>query len=227
MKKMMHKQGWHLLSLVVLLFAIWYGWEFLPQAQAGVLWGVGTSFWFWLAIAVPVIHQIYAVIFWRGELHTNWLSKSLGSKERAFKFFRAGFFPMLAARPVSIILLSVANREQLSLGLGWRIGIGIILFAGFAWMMYSVVHYFGMDTAAGRDHFYPEEYKGLALEKRGIYRYVDNAMYSVGFFILWFWGVIFASPAALLAAAFNHAYIWVHWFTVEKPDMQAIYGGNS
>jgi hypothetical protein len=28
-------------------------------------------------------------------------------------------------------------------------------------------------------------------------------------------------------AAFNHLYIWVHYFTVEKPDMDYIYGSKS
>ena len=81
-------------------------------------------------------------------------------------------------------------------------------------------------NAAGRDHFFPEEYRGIKLESRGIYHYVDNAMYVVGFFMLWFFGVVFASPAALVAALFNHAFIWVFWFTLEKPDMEYIYSDS-
>ncbi len=216
-------QSWHLITLLSLLMALWFGWQLSSSVKAGSLWNLKTKLWFWLAIAIPIIHQVYAVFFWRGELYTNWLSKKLKTKEKAFTFFRTFFFPLLVARPVSIILVSVANREQFTFGLSWRIPIGIVLFAGFAWMMYSVVQYFGMQNAAGRDHFYPEEYKNTTLEKRGIYKYVNNAMYSVGFLGLWFWAVIFASPAGLLAAAFNHAYIWIHWFTVEKPDMYEIY----
>ena len=31
---------------------------------------------------------------------------------------------------------------------------------------------------------------------------------------------------ALLVAAFSHAYIWVHFFTVEKPDMAYIHAAG-
>ena len=37
-------------------------------------------------------------------------------------------------------------------------------------------------------------------------------------------GLYASSQAALLAAAFNHAYIWVHYFCTELPDMKRIYG---
>jgi len=32
------------------------------------------------------------------------------------------------------------------------------------------------------------------------------------------------ATAALVLAAFCHAYIWVHYFCTEKPDMKRIYG---
>jgi hypothetical protein len=42
--------------------------------------------------------------------------------------------------------------------------------------------------------------------------------------VLYLPGLIWGSSAALLLAAFNHAYVWVHYFTTEKPDMGVIYG---
>ena len=36
-------------------------------------------------------------------------------------------------------------------------------------------------------------------------------------------GLLAASNEALLVALFNHIYIWVHYYTTEKPDMQRIY----
>ena len=43
--------------------------------------------------------------------------------------------------------------------------------------------------------------------------------------ILLFWaiGVGFASSAAIAVAAFSHAYIWVHFYATERPDMQFLY----
>ena len=47
-------------------------------------------------------------------------------------------------------------------------------------------------------------------------------------FSLGLWGIaLFAgSLAALAAALFQHAYIWVHYYCTEAPDMALIYGGT-
>ena len=89
-----------------------------------------------------------------------------------------------------------------------------------------MVRYFGVKRALGADHFDPGQYRDLPMVKEGIYKYTGNGMYIYGFFLLWVPGVLLASPAALLAAAFNHLYIWVHYYTTEKPDMDFIYGGE-
>jgi hypothetical protein len=62
--------------------------------------------------------------------------------------------------------------------------------------------------------------------KEGIFRYSSNAMYVYGFLILWIPGFWWRSQAALLAALFNHAYIWVHYSCTELPDIRLIYGGK-
>ena len=49
-------------------------------------------------------------------------------------------------------------------------------------------------------------------------------MYTIGFFIIWIPPILAASQAGLLLAAFSHLYIWVHYYTTEKPDMDRIYG---
>ena len=61
--------------------------------------------------------------------------------------------------------------------------------------------------------------------KKGIFRYTSNGMYWFGFLLLWVPGFLFRSEGALLAALFNHLYIWVHFYFTEKPDMDLIYGG--
>ena len=89
--------------------------------------------------------------------------------------------------------------------------------------MYSVLRYFGMDRAYGIDHFDPS-YREKSFVKQGMFKYSDNAMYKFGFLILWSIALIFLSQAALIAAAFNHLYIWVHFYFTELPDIQHIYG---
>jgi hypothetical protein len=49
-------------------------------------------------------------------------------------------------------------------------------------------------------------------------------MYTFGFLMLWVPGLLLLSQAALLAAAFNHAYIWVHYYATELPDIHYLYG---
>jgi hypothetical protein len=48
-------------------------------------------------------------------------------------------------------------------------------------------------------------------------------MYVFAAMVVWIPALIFASKAALISAFFNYAYLWVHYFTLEKPDMRRIY----
>ena len=48
-------------------------------------------------------------------------------------------------------------------------------------------------------------------------------MYVFGFLLLWVPGLWWTSAAALLAALFNHFYIWVHYFATELPDIRRMY----
>ncbi len=49
-------------------------------------------------------------------------------------------------------------------------------------------------------------------------------MYVFGLLIFWIPGLLTASSPALLVALFSHIYIWVHYYSTEKPDMARIYG---
>jgi protein-S-isoprenylcysteine O-methyltransferase Ste14 len=103
-----------------------------------------------------------------------------------------------------------------------RVVICVILGLPAAYTLYSVVRYFGMARAAGIDHFY-ESYRSKPLVKEGIFKYTSNSMYSFAFLTFWAIAIAGASWAALVVAAFSHAYIWVHYFCTERPDMKAIY----
>ena len=49
-------------------------------------------------------------------------------------------------------------------------------------------------------------------------------MYGVAFLGPWGLALLLGSAGALIAAAFGHAYIWLHFYATEKPDMEFIYG---
>lgn len=220
MKKMLEKQGWHLAALIVLGAAAAY----LIQDnsyRSGALWGIATPFWFWIAILIPVLHQIFVLVIWRLELYAGWVSKTFGSQ--GFSIYSIIFSILFFGRPLSVLLLGIANNGTLTLSWSWRIGLGLVFFLPAAYLGYSVMHYFGYERALGADHF-DESYRSLPMVKEGIFKYTDNGMYLYGFMLLWALAFLTASKAALAAAAFNHIYIWVHYYVTEKPDMETIYG---
>ena len=47
------------------------------------------------------------------------------------------------------------------------------------------------------------------------------------FLLFWAIAIGFNSAAALVVAAFSHAYIWVHYYATEKPDMDYRYGSEN
>ena len=99
----------------------------------------------------------------------------------------------------------------------------IIFIFPVGWLFYCVIRYFGLERAAGADHFYIEKYRKLKFEKLSIFKYSNNAMFVYGFLVFWIPGLLFASSTTLLIALFNHIYIWIHYYTLELPDIKQIY----
>ena len=216
---MFEKQGWHFFFLALLLVGV----VFITQGDvlSGQLWGISTQAWLWIAVAVPVIHQIFVWLFWRLELHHGLITKWFG--ESGFPIYKVGFTILFAARPISILLLGISNYNTLACPPALMYAAGVLLLIPGIYTMYSVAHYFGMDRAYGIDHFDPA-YRDKPFVKQGMFKYTDNAMYKFGFLILWSIALFTLSKAALMAAVFNHLYIWVHFYFTELPDIHRIYG---
>lgn len=220
---MFQKQGLHFLLLILLLLDV----NFLATGSVltGELWGIGTETWLWIAVAVPVLHQLTVAFLWRAELYHRQMTAWFGDK--AFLVFKAIFTVLFMGRPLSLILLGISNAYTLKVSPALAYTLAILLFIPFAYTMYSVYHYFGIDRAYGQDHFKPELYKNKPFVRQGMFKYTDNAMYKFGFLILWVIALVTLSNAALLAAAFNHLYIWVHYYCTELPDIKYIYGSST
>ena len=210
----------HLLLLIILLVGVFLLVDSKPLGEHQVL-GVGAQVWFILSLAVPIVHQVYVWLAWRSELCFGIITKRLGS--HAFVIYQSVFMVLLLARPVSITLLAVADCDSLELSILARVVICVIVGLPAAYTLYSVARYFGIARAAGIDHF-DESYRSKPLVKKGVFRFTSNSMYTFGFLILWAIAVAEASRAAVVVAAFSHAYIWVHYFCTERPDMRLIYG---
>lgn len=220
-QKIFKHQIWHLFSLILLILAIQLYLAGSPEILEGSFWGISTNLWFWLAIAIPIIHQIYVWLVWRFELYQRVFSEKFGVKQ-AFNIYAVGFSFLFINRLITIILLGISSKNTLHLNPIIAYIFAALITPIVIYLFYSVKKYFTIERAYGIDHFdknYNEPYV-----KRGIFKYTDNGMYIFGLLILYLPGLLFLSKAALLAALFNHVYIWVHYYFTERPDMVAIYG---
>ena len=109
---------------------------------------------------------------------------------------------------------------------GWRAGeilLGVALLIPALLTLHTVVTRFTVKRAAGGDHF-RESYLSMPMIREGMFRWSPNSMYSFAFLGLWSSALIAGSWQALVVAFFQHAYVWVHMYTVEAPDMRWLYG---
>ena len=193
----------------------------LDSVRTGHLWGVDTTIWLWLAVAIPVAHQVFVWLCWRTQLHGSWLTRAFG--DLGFPLYAAGFSVLGIARVVVVFILAIGNRDALSMNLTALRILAIVAAIPTVYLFYSVVRYFGFKRALGIDHFDPS-YQSMPFVRKGIFRFTRNGMYIYGFLLLWIPALWYASPAALCVALFNHLYIWVHYYVTELPDMNRIYG---
>jgi len=205
-------QSLHFACIAVLLMLVYLLWRNL---------GAPLSVLFWSAVAIPVVHQIYVWLAWRLELRHAAVSKTIG-----LNAYVALFFVLFAARFLSLITLGWADRGSLGLSNELIVVLSLLLTLPGIYAMYSVTRYFGMIRAAGADHF-DEKYRNMPLVKDGIFRFTNNGMYLYAFLLFWAMAIGFNSSAALLVAAYSHAYIWVHFYATEKPDMEFLYDESS
>ncbi len=124
-------------------------------------------------------------------------------------------YPLLFEGQAAHALL-LALLTAVTLGIAYGAG---EVFAG-SWLGISTAAWFY--AGLGADQFI-EDHRHRGLCRRGIFRYVPNSMYIVGFLCLWAPAIASASRAGLLLAAFNQIYTWVHYFCTERPDMRRIY----
>ena len=213
----------HLLLLAVLILAALWLVDFQTLSKRQ-LFGIGAPIWFTIALGVPILHQVYVWFAWRFRLCFGTLTDRLGSN--AFVIYEILFLVLFLARPVSLVLLAIADHDSFRMPMPVRILICAILGVPAIYTFYLVARYFGMKRAAGIDHF-DESYRKKPLVKKGIFRFASNSMYWFGFLTLWIIAIAAASWSALVVAGFSHAYIWVHYFCTERPDMQVIYGLRS
>ena len=220
-KAIFQYQQWHLLAVIVLVAVMGVIIVNNPNATSGSLWGIDTAVWFWLAIAVPIVHQVYVWLVWRFELYRQTFTSHFGVR-KAFYLYSIGFSLLFVGRLIAIIFVAVSNQGSLPISPIFAYGVAAIILPIVIYRGYSVKVYFTAERAYGIDHF--DRSYDVPFVKKGIFKYTNNGMYIYGLMVLYLPGLLLLSTAALLAALFGHIYIWVHYYCTERPDMAFIYG---
>lgn len=216
---MLEGQWLHILLVVVFLNGVLRA-QGMEGMGAGELWGISTPVWFWAAIIIPIVHQVYVWFCWRSQLHLGLLTRLFG--ESAFRWYAVGFSIIGILRVAVVFVLAYANRNTIDVNHTLLQSLAVLLFIPAIYLFYSVNRYFGYKRAFGIDHF-DESYRHKEFVRKGIFRFSDNSMYTFGFLLLWVPALWFASIATLIVAIFSHVYIWVHYYTTELPDIRRIY----
>jgi Phospholipid methyltransferase len=190
-----------------------------PADAPRVLW-LRNHDWAVLSIALAILHQIIVALGFRLQLYKNLLTNLFG--DRDMRIWAAIFMPLLAARPLGLILVGWADPTPIT---GMRMieivtGLGLIGVA--IWAMHSVLVYFTLRRAFGGDHF-RDAIAAMPMVNQGAFKYTANAMYGLVFLSFWGIALLLGSWNALVVALFQHAYIWVHMYTTEAHDMRRIY----
>ncbi len=214
-----HGQLRHAILLAALLPGAWA--LAAPALGDGAWLGVADTWWFWTAVAIPIVQQVLVALLWRAQLCHQALTRAFG--DAGFVVWGVIFFPLLAGRPLSLIALGLADTGTVPIPAGLAYAAGALLLAPAIWAMHSVRKYFGFARALGGDHFF-ERYRTMPMVRQGAFAYSSNAMYAFVFLALWAIALLFRSRAGLAVALFQHAYIWVHWYCTEQPDGVVLYG---
>ena len=210
-------QIWHIGGLILLFYI---GCQIVDfENNSNVFLGISVKNWFLFSMMTPLIHQSYVWLCWRSELCWKIISRTIGFKVYVIIFF------ILAILRLSSIGLCFADYGSWFTP-GWMAWIvAILFFVPFVYTIYSIKKYFGFLRATGKDHFDPS-YKNIPFEKRGIFKWSSNAMYTFAVAVFFGFAISAGSKAMFVFAAYSYIGTWLHYFCTEKEDFKVIYEGN-
>ena len=210
-------QIWHLGGTIALFYL---GTQIIElENNINVFLGIKALEWFIIAMSIPLIHQTYVWICWRSELCWKAISKTIG-----FKTYAVIFIIIMVLRLSSIGLCFADYGTWFAPGwIAWTIS--VLIFIPFIYTIYSIKKYFGFMRATGIDHFDPN-YRDIPFEKRGIFKWSSNAMYTFAIAVFFGFAISSGSKAMFVFAAYSYIGGWLHYFCTEKEDFKIIYGNN-
>ena len=192
-----------------------------PALGDGTWLGISDVAWFWAVVGVSVLHQAYVWLAWRGQLGWGVFTRLFGRYDLAVH--ASVFGPLMLARVFLVIAVGFADPSSLLLPRWLQLALGLGLLVPSTYTLWSVARYFGFVRALGADHF-RASYRTGGLVDEGAFARTPNAMYTFAMLGLWTVGFLLGSQAALVAAIFQHAFVWAHYLGTEQPDIGVIYG---
>ena len=210
-------QIWHIGGLILLFYI---GCQIVDfENNSNVFLGISAKNWFLFSMMTPLIHQSYVWLCWRSELCWKIISRTIG-----FKVYVIIFFILAILRLSSIGLCFADYGSWFTPGwMAWMVA--ILIFVPFVYTIYSIKKYFGFLRATGKDHFDPS-YKNIPFEKRGIFKWSSNAMYTFAIAVFFGFAISAGSKAMFVFAVYTYIGGWLHYFCTEKEDFKVIYGNN-
>ena len=210
-------QIWHIGSL---LFLFYLGNQIVDfENNLNVFFGISVKNWFLFSMTTPLLHQGYVWLCWRSELCWKTISTTIG-----FKAYAVIFIIIMISRLFSIGLCFADYSSWFNPGwIAWTIS--VLIFIPFIYTIYSIKKYFGFMRATGIDHFDPN-YKNIPFEKRGIFKWSSNAMYTFATVVFFGFAISAGSKAMFVFAAYTYIGGWLHYFCTEKEDFKVIYGNS-
>ena len=139
-RKIFEYQIWHLISLIAMIFAINSYVTRSSEMLSGIFWGINTTTWFWLAIAIPIIHQVYVWLIWRFELYQRTFTKRYGLK-RSFNVYAVGFSILFVSRLIAIIILAYSDKNTLHINPVLTYVLAALITPLVIYLFYSVKKY--------------------------------------------------------------------------------------
>ena len=185
------------------------------------LFGLTAVGWAKASVALAILHQLILAFVFRMQLHRNLVTRVFG--ENDMKVWAMIFMPLLIARPITVILTGWADSVPITGYRGAEIALGLALLVPAVVALHSTLVHFTLPRALGGDHF-RDDYLAMPKVTGGVFNHTDNGMYGVAFLGLWAIALLFGSWNALALALFQHAFIWVHMYCTEAPDLRRMHG---
>ena len=210
-------QIWHIGGLIILFYL---GCQLVDfKNNSNIFLGISAKCWFLFSMMTPLLHQGYVWLCWRSELCWKTISRTIG-----FKAYAVIFIIIMILRLSSIGLCFADYGTWFTPGwIAWSVS--VLIFIPFIYTIYSVKKYFGFMRAAGIDHFDPS-YKDIPFERRGIFKWNSNAMYTFAISVFFGLAISAGSKAMLVFATYTYIGGWLHYFCTEREDFKVIYGNN-